>query len=75
MKALNMLLLYLVKLKIDELKYKGVTFMKEKNASPSSSPQIKGKVYRPKAEALREYNISLPEQPLPQPKEYEEIEY
>ncbi|WP_158515034.1 hypothetical protein [Bacillus weihaiensis] len=49
--------------------------MKEKNASPSSSPQIKGKVYRPKAEALREYNISLPEQPLPQPKEYEEIEY
>lgn len=35
----------------------------------------KGKVYRRKSEALSEYKVTLPEQPLPQPKDYEEIEY
>lgn len=36
---------------------------------------FKGKVYRKKSEAMSEYNITIPEQPLPQPKDYEEIEY
>jgi hypothetical protein len=34
-----------------------------------------GKIYKRKSEALSEYNITLPEQPVPQPKDYEEIEY
>ncbi|MDQ0230815.1 hypothetical protein [Metabacillus malikii] len=37
--------------------------------------QRKGKIYRRKSEALSEFNTKLPDQPLPQPKDYEEIEY
>ncbi|MBM7605214.1 hypothetical protein JOC75_003237 [Metabacillus crassostreae] len=47
----------------------------EKPANNKQSNSLKGKIYRRKSEALSEYNISLPEQPVPQPKDYEEIEY
>ncbi|WP_226669028.1 hypothetical protein [Metabacillus litoralis] len=47
----------------------------EKQNSNKQTNSLKGKIYRRKSEALSEYNISLPDQPVPQPKDYEEIEY
>lgn len=49
--------------------------MKKTINDKSVTNSYKGKIYRRKSEALSEYNITLPEQPLPQPKDYEEIEY
>ncbi|WP_156178138.1 hypothetical protein [Bacillus sp. SA1-12] len=49
--------------------------MNKPNQIKQSANSYKGKVYRRKSEALSEYNINLPEQPMPQPKDYEDIEY
>lgn len=49
--------------------------MDRKNFDKNQANSYKGKVYKRKSEALSEYNINVPEQPLPQPKDYEEIEY
>ncbi len=38
-------------------------------------PNPKGKIYKRKSEALSEFNLKNQEQPVPQPKDYEEIEY
>ena len=54
---------------------KGDGDMNKMNNDKSTKNPYKGKVYRRKSEALSEYNVALPEQPLPQPKDYEEIEY
>ena len=48
---------------------------KMNNTNNGTKNPYKGKVYRRKSEALSEYNVTLPAQPLPQPKDYEEIEY
>lgn len=49
--------------------------MKREQNEKNQPQSYKGKVYQRKSEALSEYNITLPDQPLPQPKDYEEIEY
>lgn len=49
--------------------------MNKGNERKNSPGSYKGKVYQRKAEALSEYSKNLPDQPLPQPKDYEEIEY
>ena len=49
--------------------------MDQRNNEKNNEHSYKGKVYKRKSEAFSEYNINLPEQPLPQPKDYEEIEY
>ena len=54
---------------------KGDGEMNKMNNDKGTRNSYKGKVYRRKSEALSEYNATLPAQPLPQPKDYEEIEY
>lgn len=49
--------------------------MKREQMKKKQPQSYKGKVYQRKSEALSEYNITLADQPLPQPKDYEEIEY
>jgi hypothetical protein len=49
--------------------------MNKMNTNKGTKNSYKGKVYKRKSEALSEYNVTLPVQPLPQPKDYEEIEY
>jgi hypothetical protein len=49
--------------------------MKKANSDKNVTNSYKGKIYQRKSEALSEYNVTLPEQPLPHPKDYEEIEY
>ncbi len=49
--------------------------MKRENNEKNKQNSYKGKVYQRKSEALSEYNMTLSDQPLPQPKDYEEIEY
>lgn len=49
--------------------------MHKVNNDKGTKNSYKGKVYKRKSEALSEYNATLPVQPLPQPKDYEEIEY
>ena len=49
--------------------------MKREHNEKNQSKSYQGKVYQRKSEALSEYNITVPDQPLPQPKDYEEIEY
>lgn len=49
--------------------------MKREHNEKNQPQTYKGKVYQRKSEALSEYNITTTDQPLPQPKDYEEIEY
>ncbi|QGQ48424.1 hypothetical protein [Metabacillus sediminilitoris] len=49
--------------------------MDKTNNKNNVTTSFKGKVYQRKSEALSEYNKTLPGEPLPQPKDYEEIEY
>ncbi|MGM7723502.1 hypothetical protein [Metabacillus sp. Hm71] len=49
--------------------------MNKRNQNKQSANSYEGKIYQRKSEALSEYNLTLPEQPVPQPKDYEDIEY
>jgi hypothetical protein len=49
--------------------------MSKRNHNKNMENSYQGKVYQRKSEALSEYNTTLPSQPVPQPKDYEEIEY
>jgi hypothetical protein len=49
--------------------------MNKANERKNATNSYKGKVYQRKSDALSDFSKTLPEQPLPQPKDYEDIEY